>query len=55
MLGIMLPLCPGLIHGLAQLRLSCGMGEAGSLPSPGRVCLYLAASSPIPTLPHDLP
>lgn len=37
MLGTMLPLamCPGLIHGLAQLRLSCGMGEAGSLPNPG--------------------
>lgn len=31
------------------------MGETGSLPSPGRVCLYPAASSPLPTLPHDLP
>lgn len=52
-LGMMLPLCPGLNHGLAWL--SCGMGEAGSLPSPGRVCLYLAASSPLPLCPMTCP
>lgn len=31
------------------------MGKPGSLPSPGRACSHLAAGSPLPALPHDLP
>lgn len=56
-LGMVMPcaMCPGLIHGPAQLRLSCDMGEAGSLPSPSRVCLYPAPSSPCPLCPMTCP
>ena len=42
MLGRLLPACPGLAHGPAQRRLSCGMGELGSLPSLGRSWLPAA-------------